>query len=84
MALNIKNQVAENLARELADTTGESLTDAVIGALRNRLTMVRARHARPELVAEVAQIQALVRSLPDRDTRHPDEILGYDAFGLPG
>ncbi|MDQ4043975.1 MAG: type II toxin-antitoxin system VapB family antitoxin, partial [Chloroflexota bacterium] len=37
MALSIKNPEAERLARELARTTGESLTQAVTAALRERL-----------------------------------------------
>jgi hypothetical protein len=36
------------------------------------------------LLAEVAQVQALVADLPDRDVRSPEEILGYDERGLPG
>lgn len=33
--------------------------------------------------AEVAEIQRFVASLPTRDSRSADEILGYDGFGLP-
>jgi hypothetical protein len=39
---------------------------------------------REQLRAQVADIQAFVRTLPDRDTRSADDILGYDANGLPG
>jgi len=39
---------------------------------------------REQLRAQVADIQAFLRTLPDRDTRSADEILGYDANGLPG
>ena len=34
--------------------------------------------------AQVADIQAFLRTIPDRDGRTSDEILGYDANGLPG
>lgn len=37
MALNLKNQETERLARELARRTGESLTVAVTVALKERL-----------------------------------------------
>ena len=37
MALNIKHTEADRLARELAERTGESITQAVIVALRQRL-----------------------------------------------
>lgn len=36
MALSIKDSGAERLARELAAATGESLTDAIRNALRER------------------------------------------------
>ncbi|HEU4629720.1 MAG TPA: type II toxin-antitoxin system VapB family antitoxin [Gemmatimonadaceae bacterium] len=32
----------------------------------------------------IAEIQAYVASLPELDPRSPDEVLGYDALGLPG
>jgi antitoxin VapB len=37
---------------------------------------------RPAL-GSVAEIQAYLAALPDLDPRTPDEILGYDAAGLP-
>ncbi len=83
MALNIKNEEAYRLARELADATGESLTDAVKSALRDRLAVVRRGHGSEAQLAEIARIQAFVAALPDLDTRSSDEILGYDEFGLP-
>lgn len=41
MALSIKTDEADRLARELAALTGETLTDAVTNALRERLTRER-------------------------------------------
>ena len=83
MALNIKNQEADQLAHELAETTGESLTVAVITALRERLTRLRAKRQRRRLREDVARIRSRYLRLPLRDTRPPDEILGYDESGLP-
>lgn len=83
MALNIKNATAERLARELAEATGESLTDAVIGALQSRLGAVRRVREREPIAADVAEIQSFVRSQPERDSRTAEQILGYDEFGLP-
>jgi len=83
MALSIKHPEADRLARELADETGESLTDAVIGALRERLERQRGRRTRRRLVEDVARIQARYRKLPLRDARSAEEILGYDEHGLP-
>ena len=41
MPLSIKSEEADRLARELAAETGETLIDAVTGALRARLDDVR-------------------------------------------
>jgi antitoxin VapB len=84
MALNIKKPEADRLAHELAELTGDSLTDAVVEALRDRLATVRKGTPFTVLWADVRQIQAFVADLPDRDTRSPEEILGYDKRDLPG
>ena len=44
MALNIKNEETQKLAKELAKLTGESMTAAVTEALRERLDRVRGEH----------------------------------------
>lgn len=43
-----------------------------------------AAQIREQLQAQVADIQTFLRTIPDVDARTPDEILGYDANGLPG
>lgn len=81
--LNIKSADAYRLARELADATGTSLTRAVTDALRERLAAVRRRQDAAELRASIADLQSFVASLPVRDARAAEEILGYDEHGLP-
>jgi antitoxin VapB len=44
MALSIKTAEADELARSLARLTGETMTEAVTVALRERLARERARH----------------------------------------
>ncbi len=83
MALNIRNAEAEKLAAELARQTGESKTDAVIKALRDRLNRVRRARAKVRLADQLEDIAKHCASLPVRDTRSADEILDYDADGLP-
>ncbi len=83
MALNIKNPHTERLAHLLAEATGESLTEAVTVALRERLAVVGRTRDVDGIIRSVERIQAMVRALPVRDTRAPDEILGYDEHGLP-
>jgi antitoxin VapB len=83
MPLSIKHPEADRLARELAEETGETLTDAVIAALRERLERERGRRTRRRLAEDIARIQARYRRLPLQDVRSAEEILGYDAHGLP-
>lgn len=85
MALNIRNREAERLAAELAECTGETKTDAVIRALRDRLSRIRNRQARSRrgLMDELNDIALHCASLPVLDKRTGDDILGYDDDGLP-
>ncbi len=83
MPLNIKHPEVSRLARELARKTGESITDAVLKALRERLAREEARTVLPGLKDEILAIGRRCAALPDLDTRAPDEILDYDEHGLP-
>lgn len=82
MALSIKNPEADHLARELAATTGETLTDAVLAALRERLDRERHRR-RPGIASRLRRLAADTNGLPVLDPRQPDEIIGYDEDGIP-
>jgi antitoxin VapB len=81
MALNIKNEVAERLAKEVAKVTGETKTQAVIRALEERLLRLRGARTAPDLVESILEISRRSAALPDLDERTPDEILGYDQAG---
>jgi antitoxin VapB len=83
MALNIRNPEAERLAAELARLTGESKTEAVTRALRDRLARVRRERTRRNLADELDEIARHCASLPVRDPRTPEQIIGYDEHGLP-
>ncbi|MGH3693928.1 MAG: type II toxin-antitoxin system VapB family antitoxin [Pseudonocardiaceae bacterium] len=82
MALSIKSDEADRLARELAAETGESLTEAVVIALQERLMREHA-HRGPRMSVRLRRLQSDVAKLPILDPRAPDEILGYDDNGLP-
>ena len=83
MALSIKDPEADRLARELAARTGETLTEAVVVALRERLARETGRTRSIPLREELAAIRRRSAALPVLDTRTADEILGYDGRGLP-
>jgi antitoxin VapB len=81
--LNIKNDETYQLAAELADLTGETLTDTVTIALRERLARVKSHRSRRSLVDELDEIALHCAALPVLDPRLDEEILGYDEHGLP-
>ena len=83
MALNIKSDEADQLARHLAQLAGESITEAVTQALRERLVRLEGRRRRRGLRDEIGRIQQRLAVLPRLDERSDDEILGYDDAGLP-
>ena len=78
--LNIKNPEADRLARALARATGETITEAVIQALRERLQRQQGRATAPNLTEDLLAISARCAALPDVDLRSPDEILEVSGF----
>jgi antitoxin VapB len=83
MALSIKHPEADRLARRLAAITGESITEATIKALEERLLREQGRVRGPRLRDELRTIRERCAALPVLDPRSPDEILGYDDIGVP-
>jgi antitoxin VapB len=83
MALNIRNPETERLAAALAKLTGESKTEAVTRALRDRLARIRRERGGRRLADELDEIALHCASLPLLDSRSPEEIVGYDESGLP-
>jgi antitoxin VapB len=83
MPLNIRNKQAEELAGALAKLTGETKTEAVTQALRERLQRVRRARAKRRLAEDLDEIALHCSSLPLRDRRSAEEIIGYDENGLP-
>jgi antitoxin VapB len=83
MALSLKDPEADRLAREVAARTGETLTTAVVIALRERLARLRGRQKRRRLRDELRDIARRVAELPTLDDRSNEEILAYDDRGLP-
>lgn len=83
MALNIRNPETEQLAAELARLTGETKTEAVTQAVRDRLERVKRARYQRSLADELDAIGRQCAALPVLDPRTPDEILGYDENGIP-
>ena len=79
MVLSIKSTTADELARELADLTGETITEAVVESLRARLDAERRRQRDRRLDDIIERFQ----QLPVLDSRQAKDIIGYDEHGLP-
>ena len=84
MVLSITDPEVERLARAVAQRTRETITQALITALRERLEREEQRgHDIDVLVEEVMSIGKHCATLPLRDMRPDGELLGYAEQGLP-
>jgi antitoxin VapB len=98
MGLNIKNPTVEGDIRKLAARTGESLTNAVANAVRERLARVEEEAARNRPAQTVEEFLAAIRPLQDEaeayrrahgDTRSFEQFMKdfddefYDENGIP-
>lgn len=86
MALSIKNRETEALARELAAITHKPLTQAVHDALEREVKRqsVLAHLAPDKSRAKIAMdIGRRSAARPQLSNLNEDEILGYDARGIP-
>ena len=89
MAINIRNREAEQLARQLAELTDDSITGAIVVALRERLAQVRRARSggAPPETDRLQRLKAIASDAAGRwtveygATDHGDLL--YDANGLP-
>jgi antitoxin VapB len=83
MSMNIKNEEAYRLTKQLAKLTGESLTTAVTEAVRERLDRVRRKHGidLAERLLVIGRDCAAHLKEPYRSINH--ESMLYDERGLP-
>jgi antitoxin VapB len=83
MAINIKSADCERLVRELADVTGESITDAIQAAVRERLTREKLRKlgSVERSWQRIERIQERIRAFPPADRREAG--VQYDERGVP-
>jgi antitoxin VapB len=81
MTLNIKDPEAHELARKLAEQTGETMTRAVTEALRERLARV-SRARKPETADDLLAIGRRCAATLKGNTVDHGALL-YDDRGLP-
>lgn len=86
MSLNIKNPETYRLVKELADATGESMTEAVTVAVRERLERIAPARSEEEIEAEARRIVEIAAEFgsrfPSGYLEHAIDDL-YDDDGLP-
>lgn len=82
MPISIKNEKAEALAKQMARETGETMTQAILHSLEERLQRLKGRKMGSHLIEEIREISRRCAELPDQDLRTPEEILGYDKKGI--
>ena len=83
MPISIKNDETERIARQLAELTGESLTEAIRMAVSERYERVRKRRKGWNLTAELNEIGRRCGGRPVVSAMSEAEILGYDEMGIP-
>lgn len=83
--LNIKNPRAHELAREVAAATGESLTEAVIHSLEERLERTRPKRREVDMDKVNALLEEIRRRLPPSffEEEDPTAFLYDDETGFP-
>jgi antitoxin VapB len=81
MGMIIKSDEAHRIAKEIANHTGESMTAAVLIALRERLERLRRQASFEERKARVDEI--IRRSGPTAPGVTSDHSDLYDEMGLP-
>ena len=83
MSLNIKNEQTHRLAQKLAQLTGESMTEAVDKAVRERLDRLRdaEKVGLAERLLKIGRECAPLWTEPYRSADHGDLL--YDEKGLP-
>ena len=82
MVISIKSIEADSLVRELVAETGETITEAITRALKERLKKI---HHIKKIELDRKAVRAIAKHyqiLPNFDSRNSDDILGYNEKGL--
>jgi antitoxin VapB len=85
MAINIKNRKVEELIKEIRAETGEGVTATVLAALNREAETIRRRKHRQKAETRKKVMAIVKRARAKAINTHltPEEIIGYDEYGLP-
>lgn len=82
MAINIKNEETTELIRALAEKTGETQTEAITTAVRERLARIEREQRTEKRVRDIMEIGRKFSELLKGEKIDIDAML-YDEHGLP-
>jgi antitoxin VapB len=82
MPMNIASAKVDELAQRLSSLTGEDLETAVERAIAERLSRIEAPEAMDRQTA-LREFFDRVSQMPVKDPSPIEDIIGYDANGLP-
>jgi antitoxin VapB len=83
MAFHVSNETVDHHVRALAELTGQSITDAIDAAVKEKLNRLRPRASDPNYVRDLMEMSDRIGSLLGSNLRTTDELVGYDDNGLP-
>jgi antitoxin VapB len=83
MPLSVNHPEADELAHAFAERMGETVDEAVVTSLRERLARTSGPNRSEHPLGKLLVIGRACAALPDYDVRSADEIVGYDENGLP-
>ncbi len=81
MPLSIRDKKTDHLARELAQVTGESITEAISKALEQRLDRIRNQNSLGKRKSEIEAITQRFRNNLTGSLLTDDDL--YDERGVP-
>ena len=81
--VNLKDPETYELAAELAKRHGDTLNGIVKTALKEKLERDEREATKQERLDRIVALSEWYSTLPVKDGRTPEEILGYDENGLP-
>ena len=81
--LDINLLTDEELIKAIVKFSGETESEAVTQALRERLAHFRRIHDKEGITHQIEETLKCIDAMPIRDRRSADELVGYDEYGLP-
>lgn len=83
MTLAIKDRETVSLLEEIGTATGREVGDVLRDIVRQEAERIRKERDFQERLARLEEISRRAAAKIPKDAPSPDEIIGYDEWGLP-